>query len=351
MPAAKRASRFLNLFAGQGTEVFSGKHLATAGVLGLNQRNADFIMRLNPRRLYPRVDDKLITKTLALEAGMAVPELYGVISHQADVRRLPEIAGDRESFVIKPARGSGGDGIVVITGRGIRKRRSYRTASGIFMSESELLHHTSNIVSGQYSLRGHPDSALIEYCVKFDPMFSEVSYQGVPDIRVIVYRGYPIMAMVRLPTRRSGGKANLHQGAVGAGIDISSGETLTGVLDDDVVDDHPDTGALISGLYIPHWDFILQSAARGLEVTGLGYLGVDIVIDRERGPLILEMNARPGLNIQLANCTGLSSRIKRIDEIFDPQANPVSRATVCRREFPSQRQTALPLDADHRSRG
>ena len=140
--------------------MLGGKHLAAAGVLGLNQRNADFIMRLNPRRLYPRVDDKLITKRLALEAGMAVPELYGIISHQADVRRLPEIAGDRESFVIKPARGSGGDGIVVITGRGKRKRHSYRLANGLFMSESELMHHTSNIVGGQYSLSGNPDSAL-----------------------------------------------------------------------------------------------------------------------------------------------------------------------------------------------
>jgi alpha-L-glutamate ligase-like protein len=325
--------------------MFSGKQLAAAGVLGLNQRNADFIMRLNPRRLYPRVDDKLITKTLAIGAGMAVPELYGVISHQADVRRLPEIAGERESFVIKPARGSGGDGIVVITGRSQRKRSSYRMASGVLISEAELKHHTSNIVSGQYSLSGNPDSALIEYCVKFDPLFAEVSYQGVPDIRVIVYRGYPIMAMVRLPTRSSDGKANLHKGAVGAGIDISSGETLTGVLGDDVVDDHPDTGALIAGLYIPNWDFILQSAARGLEVTGLGYLGVDIVIDRDRGPLILEMNARPGLNIQIANCAGLSGRISRIDEIFDPKADPEARARICRREFPAQRQTAFPLDA------
>ena len=325
--------------------MFGGKQLAEAGVLGLNRRNADLIMRLNPRRLYPRVDDKLITKTLALEAGMAVPELYGVISHQADVRRLPEIAGDRESFVIKPARGSGGDGIVVITGRSQRKRRSYRMASGVLISESELKHHTSNIVGGQYSLSGKPDSALVEYCVKFDPMFADVSYQGVPDIRVIVYRGYPIMAMVRLPTRSSDGKANLHQGAVGAGIDLSSGETLTGVLGDDVVDDHPDTGALIAGLFIPHWDSILQSAARGMEVTGLGYLGVDFVIDRHRGPLILEMNARPGLNIQIANCAGLSSRINRIDEVFDPKADPVARARFCRLEFPAQRQTALPLDA------
>jgi alpha-L-glutamate ligase-like protein len=326
--------------------MFGAKELKNAGVLGVNQRNCEFIARLNPRRLYPRVDDKLITKTLALESGMAVPELYGVISNQAEVRRLPEIIGERESFVIKPAHGSGGDGIVVVTGRGTRKRSTYRLASGVLITEAELKHHTSNVVGGQYSMGGRSDSALIEYCVRFDPMFAEVSYQGVPDIRVIVYRGYPIMAMVRLPTRKSGGKANLHQGAVGAGIDLSSGETLNGVLDDEVVDDHPDTGALIAGLYIPHWDSILQSAARGLEVTGLGYLGVDIVIDRDLGPLILEMNARPGLNIQIANCSGLSSRIKRIDEIFDAKADPATRARICRQEFPAQRQTALPLDAE-----
>lgn len=302
-------------------------------------------MRLNPRRFFPRVDDKLLTKTLALEAGMAVPELYGVISHQGDVRQLPRIAGDRASFVIKPARGSGGYGIIVVTGRSTRRRRSYRLASGLLMTESEVLHHTSNIVGGQYSLSGNPDSALVEYCVQFDPMFAEVSYQGVPDIRVIVYRGYPIMAMVRLPTRRSGGKANLHQGAVGAGIDLNSGQTLDGVLDGDIVDDHPDTGALIAGLYIPHWDFILQSAARGRDVTGLGYLGVDIVIDRDLGPLILEMNARPGLNIQIANHSGLMHRVRRIDDIFDSRADAVERAGICRREFPADRQTALPLDA------
>lgn len=177
-----------------------------------------------------------------------------------------------------------------------------------------------------------------------DPTFAEVSYQGVPDIRVVVYRGYPTMAMVRLPTRASDGKANLHKGAVGAGIDMSSGETLTGVLGNAVVDEHPDTGALITGLRIPHWDFILRSAARGYEVTGLGYLGVDMVIDRERGPLILEMNARPGLNIQIANCTGLAKRIARVDEIHDESAGPDERSRVARREFPANRQTSMPFD-------
>ena len=193
----------------------TAKSLHAAGVLGLNERNCEFIMRLNPRRFYPRVDDKALTKQLALAAGMAVPELYGIIDNQREVRRFAAIVADRESFVVKPAQGSGGDGILVVTGRSRRKRDAYRLSSGVLISEAEIEHHISNIVSGQYSLSGNPDKALIEYCVQFDPVFAEVSYQGVPDVRVIVYRGYPAMAMVRLPTRASDGKANLHQGAAG----------------------------------------------------------------------------------------------------------------------------------------
>ncbi len=309
------------------------RKLREAGVLGLNERNSEFIMRLNPRSLYPRVDDKVLTKQLALDAGMPVPDLYGVIANQGEVSTFPDIVTNRESFVIKPAQGSGGDGIIVITGRSQRKRDCYRLSSGMIVSEGEILYHLSNIVGGQYSLSGNPDKALIEYCVRFDPVFANVSYQGVPDVRVVVYRGYPAMAMVRLPTRASDGKANLHQGAVGAGIDMGTGRTLNGVLDDVVVEDHPDTGALVAGLDIPHWKFILESSAKGYEVTGLGYLGVDMVIDRERGPLILEMNARPGLNIQIANGVGLADRIARIDALYNASALPEERAAVARREF------------------
>jgi alpha-L-glutamate ligase-like protein len=311
----------------------TARKLRDIGLLGLNERNADYIIRLNPRRFYPRVDDKALTKKLAIEAGMAVPELYGLIEHQGQVRDFPAIVRDHESFVVKPAQGSGGDGIVVVSSRSARKRDSFRLASGALVTEEEIEHHISNIISGQFSLSGGRDKALIEYCVQFDPVFSEVSFQGVPDVRVIVYRGYPAMAMVRLPTRATDGKANLHQRAVGAGIDMGSGLTLNGVLDNKIVDEHPDTGALIADLQIPHWQSILETSARGYEVTELGYLGVDMVIDREYGPLILEMNARPGLNIQIANGVGLAARIKRIDEIRDAIATPEARAAASRREF------------------
>ena len=307
--------------------------LRAASVLGLNERNAEFIMRLNPRRFYPRVDDKVLTKQLAIEAGMAVPDLYGVIENQADIRRFARIVEPLESFVVKPAQGSGGDGIIVITGRSKRKRDSFRRASGDLITTDELEFHLSNIVGGQFSLSGGRDKAIIEYCVEFDPVFADVSFQGVPDIRVVVYRGYPAMAMVRLPTRASDGKANLHQGAVGTGVDMATGRTTTGVRGNAVVDEHPDTGALIANLEIPDWDVILESSARGYDVTGLGYLGVDMVIDRNRGPLILEMNARPGLNIQIANGTGLCNRISRIEEIYDATATAAERAAVAKKEF------------------
>ncbi|MDH4004952.1 MAG: alpha-L-glutamate ligase-like protein, partial [Gammaproteobacteria bacterium] len=119
----------------------AAKKLREAGVLGLNERNAEFIMRLNPRRLYPRVDDKALTKQLALEAGMAVPDLYGIIDNQGDVRRFAEIVTDHDSFVVKPAQGSGGDGILVITGRSKRKRDCFRLSSGVLITEAEIAHH------------------------------------------------------------------------------------------------------------------------------------------------------------------------------------------------------------------
>ena len=38
------------------------KRMRAAGVLGLNKRNTDYIMRLNPRHLYPLVDDKVMLR-------------------------------------------------------------------------------------------------------------------------------------------------------------------------------------------------------------------------------------------------------------------------------------------------
>ena len=286
------------------------RSLRRSGVLGMNQRNGDFIARVNPRRLYPLVDDKVRTKALAQQAGIQVPELYGVLHIQHEVPELPRLLGEREDFVVKPVNGSGGNGVLVIVGR--RKGR-YRKASGALLTEEALEHHISNTLSGLYSLGGQPDAAMIEYRVKVDPVFEPISHQGVPDLRTVVYKGYPVMAMVRLPTAMSDGKANLHQGAIGAGIDIATGLTGRGVWRNEVVDEHLDTANPIAGIQVPQWDTLLELAARCYDISGLGYLGVDFVLDRDFGPMMLEMNARPGLNIQIANRAGLAARLETVD--------------------------------------
>jgi alpha-L-glutamate ligase-like protein len=304
--------------------------LSQAGVLGLNKRNGNYILRFNPRRLYPLVDDKLKTKRLALKAGIAVPELYGVIETEHDIRRLPEIVRDRPEFALKPSHGSAGDGIVVISGRSAGQ---YRTVGGALLDEDYLKHHLSNAINGQFSLGGVQDVVIIEYMVHFSKLFERIAYQGVPDIRVIVFRGYPIMAMVRLPTRGSHGKANLHQGAVGAGIDIASGVTLNAVQGQRVITEHPDTMNPIAGVQIPDWDVILDISARCYELTGLGYIGVDIVLDRDLGPLVLELNARPGLAIQIANQQGLLRRLHICEQRADFSAGYPERIDFARRYF------------------
>lgn len=306
------------------------RRLRDRGVLGINRRNAEYITVLNPRRHYPLVDDKLRTKELAVASGMAVPELYGIVNAQHEVRALPELIGSHESFVVKPARGSGGNGVLVITGR---RKEFYRKSSGDLMTRDDLGHHVSNTLSGLYSLGGQRDRAMIEYCVDADPVFERLSFQGVPDIRVIVLLGYPVMAMLRLPTRQSDGKANLHQGALGVGIDLAKGTTTSAVQGNDSVTEHPDTGHPVDGLEIPHWHQILELAARSWDITGLGYLGVDVVIDRSFGPLMLELNARPGLNIQIANQLGLRHRLEKVQRQSGTELGVQARIDFARQEL------------------
>ncbi len=299
--------------------------LRKLGILGMNARNGDFIMPYNQRRFYPLVDDKLQTKQLAIKAGIAVPELYAVVEIERQIRNLDDLLGDRREFVIKPAQGAGGNGIMVIAGR---RGAQFVRASGTTVSRDEIEHFLSNVLSGMYSLGGLPDRAIIEYRVKPHAVFDAVSFQGVPDIRTIVFRGVPVASMVRLPTRQSDGKANLHQGAIGAGIDLASGRTVDGVWFNDVLEAHPDSGHAVRGIEVPGWDKLLELAARSYDLTQLGYLGVDVVLDRDHGPLVLEYNARPGLNIQLANQMGLLTRLEMVRGLKSIPADAAARVAL-----------------------
>ncbi|MEQ6917466.1 alpha-L-glutamate ligase-like protein [Halomonas aquatica] len=284
--------------------------LHAKGIIGMNRRNIRYIGRYNNRRLYPLVDDKLKTKLLAQEHGITTPALIGTVTTQFGVKHIRGMLAGHPGFVIKPAKGSGGKGILVIERV---DGDHYIKPSGARLSLGDVERHVSNILSGLYSLGGSPDVALVEALINFDDSFAEYTYEGVPDIRVIVFKGYPVMAMMRLSTAASDGKANLHQGAVGVGIDIASGTAIRGVQFDRTRHDHPDTGHELASLHIPDWETLLLLAASCYEMTGLGYLGADMVLDRDHGPMLLELNARPGLAIQMANGEGLRPRLDLIE--------------------------------------
>jgi len=309
------------------------KALERNGVLGINARNANYILEYNERRNYPLVDDKALTKELALKHNVAVPDLYGIIEIQQQVNTLPDLLASHNDFVIKPANGSQGEGIVVITGK---SAGLYRKADGTLVGDDDLKFLVTNILSGIYSLGGQTDKALIEYRVQFDPVFEAIAYRGVPDVRIIIFLGVPVMAMVRLPTRMSDGKANLHRGCIGAGIDIATGRTLTAVWRNSIVTAHPDTGNPVSDVEIPQWQRLLEIAAGAYEMTNLGYQGIDLVLDRERGPLLLELNARPGLNIQIANREGLAGRLQAVEQHRGGFGSVADRVAFARANFASR---------------
>lgn len=305
--------------------VFKG--LRANGVIGINERNVSYVNALNPRKLLVRVDDKLLTKELAAPAGIPTPELYGVIANARDMKRLPEFIDHPDGFVIKPAQGSQGKGIIVVDGP---LKGGWRLSSGKRIDLDTMKFQINNMLSGMYSLGGQPDKALVEYRVKFDDVFGKVSFRGVPDIRVIVVKGIPVFAMLRLPTAESDGKANLHKGGVGAGIYLATGRTMQAMQHDQFIDIHPDTGHPLEDIQTPYWDDILLMAAKSYEVTGLGYIGVDVVLDRDKGPMLLELNARPGISIQIANRRGLRFALEQAMALGDEKRTPEERAALAK---------------------
>jgi alpha-L-glutamate ligase-like protein len=304
--------------------LLGARKLRQLGILGMNRRNAECILDLNPRSGFPLVDNKYKMHQLCRQIDVPTPDIYGLLLSHTGVRHLPDLLKNRSEFVLKPNRGAGGRGIVVVVGR---DGDAFLRHNGTRIDLEELGQHISDVLSGLYSLGGRADEVLIQQRVNPDPAFAEISYQGIGDVRVILYKNVPAMAMLRLPTRQSGGRANLHQGGIGAGVDLQTGITTHAVMNNRLARRHPDTGTSVLGFAVPRWPEILEMSRRVGQAVGLGYIGVDIVLDCDRGPLLLEANARPGLAIQIANAQGLRHRLREIDEMLTrPPVALVGRA-------------------------
>lgn len=281
-------------------------------ILGMNSRNLDFIRPFNLSSAKKIADDKLFCKKTLLKNSAPVSKLIAKISSHEELENF-DWQSLPPSFALKPNRGFGGEGIIVVYGKKKDLIDTWIKADSSIITIDDLKNHIRNILDGSFSLSGVPDIAFFEERVRLLKLFKPYTYKGIPDVRVIVFNKVPVMAMLRLPTQESGGKANLQQGAIGVGIDLATGVTTNAVQGKNrLIDRVPGTRMLLSGIKIPFWNDILKLAVRAQEISGLGYLGADIAIDNDKGPLILELNARPGLSIQIANLAGLKERLLRL---------------------------------------
>ncbi len=286
--------RFLRLFRAAGAE--------DAGVLGLNSRNIHFIARLNAVHWMTVANDKLVTKRHLDDTGVPTPRtLLSVESeHELDYRRAALVAAG--GFALKPASGSQGQGIVLFASA---DADSFLLLNGDTWTYEQLRAHVRDITRGLHSSADDPDRALFEELIRPDAFSRSIAPDGIPDIRVLVVRGKPVAAMLRVPTRQSGGRANLHQGAAGFSVDLATGRLGSGIHEGRVIDAHPDSGETLAGREIPHWPEVLRIAREAQRAVPLGYAGIDVCLDDRRGPVVIEVNARPGIEIQNALQKGL----------------------------------------------
>ncbi|MBU1018602.1 MAG: tyrosine/phenylalanine carboxypeptidase domain-containing protein [Patescibacteria group bacterium] len=285
--------------------------MLSKGILGINARNLLYIRPYNRRKAIKLADSKLKSKHFLSARGIPVPRLHGVIRNGEELEKF-DFNTLPSNFVLKPNCGYGGEGIIPIIGRA--KDSSFLKSSGKDISIEQMKDHIQEILDGRFSITGTSDMAFFEQLIVCDNKIAKYAYKGLPDIRVVVHNLIPVMAMLRLPTVSSDGKANLHLGAMAAGIDIAKG-VVTNVLENNKIVQGPEG---LRGFEIPYWDEILLISSKVQLITNLGYLAVDIAIDKSGGPVLLEVNARAGLGVQIANLAPLRKRLEQIKGVKVP---------------------------------
>jgi len=280
-------------------------------VMGLNERNRDYIYRDNEKPLLKLAADKISTKESLKEHNIPCPETLAICRSYAEIDGFMQQLESFNDFVVKPNNGSRGNGIVIISGR---QGNRFVTASGKLWSGSKLRKHVSEILSGNFAQNGEDDVVFVEPIIRQHDFLNRFNDLGLSDIRIIIRHGTAISAMLRVPTLESNGKANLHQAAVGVSVDIDSGIIGRAVIQGEQISHHPDSQAPFAGIKVPYWNKIIDMAQNCYLAIPLGYMGVDICIDETAGPLVLEVNGRPGLEIQNVQNVGMNQIMR---EAFD----------------------------------
>jgi alpha-L-glutamate ligase-like protein len=293
--------------------LLNGFHIRSDRVVGMNHRNIELILPRNERRHFPLANNKLLTKITLAEQGIPVSPTITTFESFYEIGQIETRLENLHEFVVKPARGSGGNGILVISGR---EGRTFFTPGGRQLTVEHLRRHIADIIFGVYSF-DKMDVAVVEPRLTPDAFFASLYPHGLSDIRLVLVDDVLSLSMLRIPTAQSDGKANLHQGAIGIAVNVENGLTYRAWHRGRKVSVHPENDIPLIYQRVPSWTEVVRIAVQTARALPLKYLGVDMVIDNVLGPLVLEVNARPGIEIQ--NVTGKSLLDFRQNANLEPQ--------------------------------
>lgn len=245
------------------------------------------IFRLNPRVVRRVLTDKLRFHHVLRERGLggAHPDIVGVVENGSlELLNETPTRGQFEGYIVKPRYGA--------RGNGVRTARDLEVALNVARSWSG-----SWIVQGQVS-HGSWARAL--------------SPGALPTIRMLTIRPTPrsspflAAAALRLGTRATAPVDNFSAGGLVAGIDIADGRLADAVQRPRTRSAvrfirHPETGARIAGGAIPDWDALTALALEAMRrFPDAVHVGWDLH-PSDKGPVLIEGNAAPNLNIYQAH--------------------------------------------------
>lgn len=209
-----------------------------------------------------------------------------------------------QRLIYKPVRGCKGNGVQAFD-------ITPKTARAVFKQLSAL-----------------PEGVVEQY-VKQHPAMSSLSPSSVNTIRVVTISSntHPVtadgkMLDIAYAALRIGGSNalvdNFHSGGMAAGVDLETGELVTNAADMDgnVYEVHPATGTKIKGFRIPYFAEALEMVKKACEDSGVtGFLGWDIAI-AEDGPMLIEINLRPGVVLLTAPFAAEKKGMKHVMEKY-----------------------------------
>jgi len=320
-------------------------------ILGNNARNLLYIKKFNDKKAIRLANNKLETKNFLSERGIPFAKTYWIISNRNELYDFDFSYLPKKTFVIKPNQWSKWEWILIVKNvtkkemiynnknnniiNKFEKRRTrhipYKTIPN---NKSEIYHiwnreindptfrrYLLDIIDWKYSMTMWNDKVIIEEKLNPWELFKDFCERWLADIRVVVFNLVPIATMIRVPTKYSGGKANLAQWWLGLGIDIGSGKITSMSRKNKIYTrKFPKEFAHFFGKQIPYRKDILFLSSKAQYYVNLGYLALDRVITNE-WPKLLEINARAGLEVQKVTNTPLEKILWKIEDlkIQDPE--------------------------------